>query len=84
MKPKLTRISNRYLTTGMIHSIVRDAGPPHACGGALMVQDWGRGTHSGRYELFCEKCKACDPNGYHTQAGVLTDGMTYFDAVPAT
>jgi hypothetical protein len=80
-KRKLTRISNSYLTTGMIHPTIYDAGPAHPCGGELMVQDW-KICASGRYELFCQKCKACDPNGYDTQAEVVTKGYEYFDAQP--
>ena len=55
------------------------------CGGRLRVEDWrpkgGRGQW--RYELFCERCGDCDPNGYATQAEVMTDGLEFFGAPEA-
>ena len=42
------------------------------CGGSLRVEDWrdevGRES---RYELFCDKCQTCDPDGWRTQAQVI-------------
>jgi hypothetical protein len=42
------------------------------CGGALRVEDHrDNASREFRYELFCDKCKTCDPDGWRTQAQVL-------------
>jgi hypothetical protein len=45
-------------------------GKQDACGGNLMVEDHG-GRGEFRYELFCEECMTCDPNGWATRAQVI-------------
>jgi hypothetical protein len=47
------------------------------CGGELKIQDFG-GRDEWRYELFCERCKTCDPNGYQTLAEVRQAVSEYF------
>lgn len=42
------------------------------CGGSLRVEDWrDEVERDSRYELFCDKCKACDPAGWRTQSQVI-------------
>ena len=82
--PRLIRESPGYLdpqaTCGL--EVWGEDGKSAICGGRLRVQDWHpdgiRGTW--RYEVFCTSCKRCDPNGYATQAEVMTVGMEFFQA----
>jgi hypothetical protein len=42
------------------------------CGGSLRVEDWrDEVAREWRYELFCDKCKTCDSDGWRTQAQVI-------------
>jgi hypothetical protein len=56
------------------------------CGGELLVEDHGSGSDrmndgepsaEHRYELFCDRCKECDCNGYRTLAEVREAAKTF-------
>jgi hypothetical protein len=71
----IKRISDDYLsvtgaTCGLTVGGIR-------CGGELKIQDFGIRDEF-RYELFCEKCKTCDPNGYQTLVEVRQAVGEYF------
>ena len=53
------------------------------CGGELLVQDWNpKGVRGqGRYEIFCDKCKICDCNGWARQDELLPNAREYFHAL---
>ena len=50
------------------------------CGGRLLVKDWHpRGVRGWtRYEIYCEKCQTCDPNGWARQDEILAGARTHF------
>ena len=56
------------------------------CGGPLQVRDWrgpcvtAKAAREWRYEVFCQRCQRCDPNGYRTQEQVLSHGPRYFSS----
>lgn len=50
------------------------------CGGNLRVKDWRDEVNRDiRYELFCERCKTCDPDGWRLQSQVI-DAAARFGA----
>ena len=51
------------------------------CGGKLYVID--HRTHDEwRYEVTCEKCLTCDPNGYPRQDQLIDAALLYFSGKP--
>lgn len=49
------------------------------CGGRIRVKDWHDGASRGwRYEAWCEKCRACDPNGYGSIKETVEGASEYF------
>lgn len=54
------------------------------CGGELWVQDWHPKGQRGqwRYEVYCRKCSACDPNGHPRQDMLIPSALEYFHAFP--
>jgi len=52
------------------------------CGGVLLVKDWhSYGIREEfRYEIYCQECGECCPNGYGRQDDVMAEGLKYFQA----
>ncbi len=79
--PRLVRISADHLDPQSICGLPAHFGSQDKCGGKLMVKDWHpQGLRAGRYELYCEKCHTCDPNGHSRQDILMSEGLEYFDA----
>lgn len=76
---KLTRVSSKYLRVSGAFCMLQQPWESEPCGGSLAVEDSGR-SGPWRYELFCQKCKTCDPNGHGTRVEVMRAAKTYFAA----
>jgi hypothetical protein len=50
------------------------------CGGRVLVEMTGSGEF--RWEAFCEKCGACDVNGYRTKREAMATDYFEPDAAP--
>lgn len=51
-----------------------------SCGGRLLIQD-RRGNVNDRdfsYEVFCEKCSVCDPNGHSSVRKCLEESPRFW------
>lgn len=47
--------------------------------GRLLVQDWNS-YDRWRYEVYCECCSTCDPNGWSRQDQLIASARDYFNA----
>lgn len=63
LEGKLTRKNAHYLETGLLCGLGSAGRMP--CGGQLLVRDWSPVGVNGaaRYELYCDRCLAFDPEG---------------------
>lgn len=53
------------------------------CGGKLRVEDFHPKGVRGwtRYEIYCDKCHTCDPNGWARQDEILPAAQEHFHAL---
>ena len=67
--PRLVRSSPHYLEVVGLKCGIRKPWMKEPCGGKLRVEDFRPKGVRGelRYELHCDKCKECDPNGWARQ-----------------
>lgn len=78
---RCVRVSAWYLDPQATCGLPAPFGSKELCGGELRVRDWyPEGLRASRYELYCAKCKTCDPNGHSRQDAVMSEGLEYFNA----
>ena len=76
---RLHRVDSRYLDVIGATCQMQQPWESEPCGGKLCVEDW-RGRVSERwlnYELFCATCGTCDPDGWQTQAEVISAATSF-------
>lgn len=49
------------------------------CNGTIMVKD-NRKRNQWRYELYCDTCHTCEPNGWAKQSQLINAARDYFKA----
>lgn len=51
------------------------------CGGELYVTDFGESYAdlNFRFEVWCDRCRDADPNGYATREEAVVEGAAYFN-----
>ena len=86
--PSLARISATTLEiVGLRCGIKRNFWSENTweCRGKLLVEDWHpKGVRGdSRYEIYCDECKSCDPNGWARQAEIIPGALSYFAAIPS-
>ena len=84
--PRLVRSSPHYLEVVGLKCGIRKPWMKEPCGGKLRVEDFRPKGVRGelRYELHCDKCKECDPNGWARQDKLIPAALEHFDALPDT
>ena len=85
--PSLVRISRTTLEiVGLRCGIKRQLkSGTRECRGKLLVEDYHPKGVRGemRYEIYCDECKSCDPNGWARQTEIIPGALSYFDAIPS-
>jgi hypothetical protein len=82
--PRLIRSSLHHLKIiGLCCGLKGRPWEKELCRGNLFVRDWHpRGVRGQfRYEIQCEKCRACDPNGWARQDEILPAAREHFHAL---
>lgn len=82
LTPRLVRIGKHCLRIEGLRCGLQKPLQSEPCGGELLVQDWHpRGVRGEfRYEIFCDTCKECDPNGWPRQDQLVMEAKRYFEA----
>jgi hypothetical protein len=76
MKGNLTRKNAHYLETGLACGL---AAGGKVCGGELLVRDLNPlSSTTLRYELYCDKCLTCDPDGLACREDLLPTALRVF------
>ena len=80
--PHVVRHSGAYLEIVGLRCGIQRPWQKQPCGGSLAVKDWDRQAVNGemRYEIYCEKCHTCDPNGWTRQDEILSAARKHFHA----
>lgn len=80
---RLVRVSPRFLRIEGLTCGLQEPWESNPCGGELLVTDCLPDGLRGewRYDLFCNRCKRCDPNGWGRQAELIPAARQYFRAL---
>lgn len=79
---RLVRCSRQFLEiVGLRCGLLHKLSGQRPCGGTLRVEDfYPKAVNGGRYEIFCVRCGAHDPNGWARQDQILPAARKYFEA----
>lgn len=85
-QPRLVRSSPHQLEIIGRRCGIQRPWEKEPCGGKLRVEDFHPKGVRGwrRYEIYCEKCHTCDPNGWARQDEILHAAREHFHALPDT
>ena len=83
---RLVRSSPHHLEVVGLRCGIQRPWEKEPCGGKLFVRDWHPRGFRGqwRYEIQCEKCHTCDPNGWARQDEILPAAREHFHALADT
>lgn len=78
--PRVVRLNHSRLEIRGLACGIQKPWEREPCGGRLLVEDWHPKGSRGwlRYEIYCEKCHTCDPDGWAGQDEILKGAREHF------